>query len=248
MLAFSPFDSLLRIVTGHVVSSPSMASRAYLTDSRRAVVVRASDGGLWLASTLDALGPDEEALIRRGEEVGGPPAQYARTALVKITIEWGGLPGRPESREEVQIANPRVVKNPGGASLAAVPLGKSRDLIGMIAEGRGPTPIDVSSKTAASVDDAVRLDEDVSVATLFRADDGGYWPLQRRARISSEPGVDFLGESGAAALDLELQPSDAGSAVFGGPALGGAFIGLARPVGPGVAMLLPPGFIGETIG
>ncbi len=49
--------SPVRITTGHVVSSSSMVSRAYLTDEWRGIVVEDADGALWLAATLDALAP-----------------------------------------------------------------------------------------------------------------------------------------------------------------------------------------------
>jgi hypothetical protein len=246
MSGFHQFDSVVRIVTGHVVSSSSMVTRAYLKDSWRAVIVRGDDGMTWLASTLDALAPDEEALIQRGEEAGGPPARYATPSLVKISIAWGGLPGRPTPPGEAHVTNPRVVRHPGGASIALVSLSKAGGLIRAMDEGLGPVPIDVGIGEGSSVDDAAVAGA-VVAATLFDDGDGRHWPVRRTARIATETGVDFLGQSGAFALDLELQESDAGTPVFSSSGTAGAFVGLTQRVGPGLAILLPRRLIAETV-
>ena len=122
----TPASSLVRVVTGHVVSSSSMVSRAYLTDSWCGVVVSDDDGGYWLAATLDALAPDEETLVIRGEAERGPPRAYGRASLVKIMVSWGTASDSGEGSVEVIVANPRVTKHPGGASIGVVlPLSSS---------------------------------------------------------------------------------------------------------------------------
>ncbi|MEN8233485.1 MAG: hypothetical protein ABFR89_01000 [Actinomycetota bacterium] len=236
----SPFDSLVRIVTGHTVSSSSMVSRAYLTDSWRAVLVTTGDGDLWLAATLDALGPDAEQLLARGEENGGPPAKYAAAALVKVSVSWGDVAGRPASGGEAHVANPRVVKHPGGASIGVVSLAKARDLAQAIQEGTGPVPLTLGP---AKTHDDAKFD----VTTLFPADDGRFWPVTRKARRASDPTGDFLDQPGAVALDLRLDAHDAGSPAFSGDEASPAFRGLVRPVGADLAMLLPSRLIRETI-
>ncbi|MEN8113379.1 MAG: hypothetical protein ABFS21_03235 [Actinomycetota bacterium] len=236
----SSADSLVRIVTGHSVSSSSMVSRAYLTDSWRAVLVNTVDGGLWLAATLDALGPDTEQLLARGEANGGPPANHAAAALVKISVSWGDAAGRSVSGGEAHVANPKVVRHPGGAAIGVVSLAKARDLNQEILAGTGPMPITLEQ--ASPCDDA-----EFDVVTLHPADDGRFWPVTRKARRASDPAVDFLDQPGAVALDLRLDAHDAGSPAFSGGGSSPVFRGLVRPVGESLAMLLPSRLIRETI-
>jgi len=236
--------SAVRITTGHTVSSNSMVSRAYLTDPWRAVVVRARDGSPWLASTLDALGPDTDGLVVRGVARGGPPPEYASVTLVKVSIGWGDVVGLPGSHGEVHITNPQVVKHPGGASIGVLPLAKVTGFGNSDDGGSGPVPVDLAHR-----DGDLRRgcdDEMFDVVTFFRRDARPYWPITRRVRRASERGLDFLGQPGAVAIDLRLDHADAGSpaiSVTGPP----AFCGLVRPVGPELAMFLPSSLIAETI-
>ncbi len=242
-MPLSPFDSLVRVMTGHVVSSSSMVSRAYLTDSWRGVIVTVDDGDPWLAATLDAFGPDTGGLLARGHAEGGPPPDHARAALVKVSIAWGDVAGRAVPGGERHVSNPKIVKHPGGASIAVLPLGKVRGFgAGERDEsGLAAYPLTLNDTSPLSVDD------EFDVLTLFRPDDGPYWPVTRRVRRISEIGNGFLGQPDAAGLDLRLEPSDSGSPAMscGGPPP--VFRGLVRSVGPEIAMLLPSRLIVETI-
>lgn len=245
----SPFGCLVRILTGHVVSSSSMVSRAYLTDSFRAIVVEAGDGSLWLVATLDALAPDLDGLRVRSEASGGPSTEYPSTAsLVKVAVAWGDDSGRIGPAGEVDIANPRVVQHPGGASLGVVPLAKARALANAMEEGTGPVPLELGNADSPpdwpGVVDATY--EELGVLTLFHSEDGSHWPVTRRALLASGPAGDFAGAPGAIALDLALESLESGSPAF---SLGdsAAFRGLVRPLAPNLSMLLPPRLILETI-
>lgn len=235
----------MRVVTGHVISSSSMVSRAYLTDSWRAVIVSAGDGDLWLAATLDALGPATDGLLARGQAEGGPPSEYAKAALVNASISWGGVVGWPGSKGEVHVVNPRIVKHPGGASIALLSLEKVQGFGSGDRDGSGPVPLVLTpdDTNPRSVVD----DDEFDVLTLFRPDEGPYWPITRRARRVTEPGIDFLGQPGAVAIDLRLSPSEAGSPALSSRGSTAIFRGLVRPVSPELAMLLPSRLIAETI-
>ena len=243
----APASSVVRIVTGHVVSSSSMVSRAYLTDSWRGVVVADDDGGYWLAATLDALAPDEDTLVIRGEVEGGPPRAYGRASLVKIMLSWGTAPDSAEGSEEVIVANPRVTKHPGGASIGVVPLERNRDFAEHIRGGSGPVCFRVSTPHSI-VDDSADINNDsVEVETLACSDDGSYWPVRRRAWFSEISGADFLGQPGALALDLALEHVDAGSPAFSHGEPSEVLRGIVRPVGAHISMLLPLHLIAETV-
>jgi hypothetical protein len=226
-----------------------MVSRSYLTDSFRAVVVDPGDGSLWLVATLDALAPDLDGLRQRSEASGGPSTEYPSTAsLVKVSVAWGDDSGRIGAAGEVDIANPRVVKHPGGASIGVVPLARARALARAMEDGRGPVPLQLSGADSppgwpGEVDATY---EELGVLTLFQSDDGSHWPVTRRALLASDPAGDFAGEPGAIALDLALEPHESGSPAF---SLGDSsdFHGLVRPVAPNLSMLLPPSAILETI-
>lgn len=241
----SPFDSLVRVATGHVVSSSSMVSRAYVTDSWRAVVVDVGGGDPWLVATLDAFGPDTAGLLARGHAKGGPPPEYSGATLVKVSLFWGDTAGRAGSIGEAHIANPKIVRHPGGASIAALSLARVRGFGSSDRDESGQVPLPLT------LDDTdppgLVEDDEFDVLTLFQPDEGPYWPVTRRSRRVSEPGSDFLGQSGVIGLDLRLEPSDAGSLVM---SIGGSppeFRGLARAVGLDLAMLLPTRLIVETI-
>ena len=55
-------EHLVRIEVGHLVSSSSMVSRAYLSDGCFGVVVDDGEGGPWLVSALSFLAPDPDEL------------------------------------------------------------------------------------------------------------------------------------------------------------------------------------------
>ncbi len=235
--------SPVRITTGHVVSSSSMVSRAYLTDEWRGIVVEDADGALWLAATLDALAPDPEPLLARGEEEGGLPREYARASLYKVSIGWGAGGGEDADGGEIDVTNPVVHMHPGGASVGLISLAKQSVLADRVAAGNGPQPLELHDNDRGAKHDR---SENIEVATLFAADDGTYWPVRRQAWLASAPGSDFLGQP-AVAIDVALQPHDAGSPVYSIDEPTPAFVGLARPVGANVSMLLPAGLIAETL-
>lgn len=242
----SPSDSLVRVVTSHVVSASSMVSRAYLTDSWRAIIVSTGGGeNPWLAATLDAFGPDTDELLARGYAKGGPPPEHAGAALVKVTVAWGDVAGLPGPGGERHIPNPKVVKHPGGASIAVLPLVKVQGFGSEVRGESGPVPLPLT------LDDTDPLpivdDDEFDVLTLFRPDEGPYWPITRRSRRVSEVGGDFLGQPGAVGLDLRLEPFDAGSPAQSSGGSSPVFRGMVRAVGPELAMLLPSRLIVETI-
>jgi hypothetical protein len=232
-------SSLVRVVTGHVVSSGSMVSRAYLTDSWRGVVAVDGDDDHWLACTLDALAPDQEGLLIRGERESGLPRQYAKATLTKIVIGWMGTDGPHDAPIEVTIANPRVMRHPGGALIGAVPLGRNKEFVRHVEAGTAP-PIH-------ALTDPDTAPDCFEVETLLDVGDGAYWPVSRLAWRSPISGSDFLGQQGASALDVALATEDAGSPAFGRGDSGGVLHGLVRPVGTHVAMLLPTRLIAETV-
>lgn len=241
----SVFSCAVQIVTGNVVSSDSMVSRAYLTDAWRAVVVVDELGGFWIAATLDALVPDRVSLFARSEQEGGPPARYARIALVKLTVLWSDVNGGEGEGSEMHIANPVVVQHPDGGPVAVVPLTATSAVARAVRAGTGPNPILMTDITSVS-ESCPRFDDEVYVETVFRADDGSEWLLSRRSRIASNRDGGFLGEPGGVALDLALEPRDTGSPAFSVEG-SGAFRGLVRPVGDTVSMLVSSHLIAETI-
>lgn len=222
-------------------------SRAYLTDSWRGVVVIDADGGHWLATTLDALAPDEEAMVLRGEAEGGPPRAYGSVSLVKILMSWGTSSGETDQPVEIAIANPRVIRHPGGASIGMVPLERNRDFAEQVRRGSGPV-----CHSIAGIDSTVgylaQLEIDrVDVETLLCSDDGSCWPVRRRAWFSSMSGTGFLGQPGATALDLSVERTESGSPAFSYGESPPPFLGIVRPAGAHVAMLLSSRLIAETV-
>ena len=231
----SPPSTLVRVATGHVVSSSSMVSRAFLADTWRGIVVAGSDGDHWLASTLDALAPDEQGLLIRGEEDAGLPRAYAKATLTKIVMTWGAV----DDMAEITLANPRVVQHPGGAPIGVVSLERSGEFASHIEAGTDP-----SCHGLAGVDSAVAACE---VETLLDSGGGSYWPVSRQAWPSPISGSSFLDQPGAVALDVALAREDSGSPVFGGGKAGRVLHGVVRPVAANVAMLLPTHLIAETV-
>lgn len=235
----SPSSMVVRVITGHVVSSGSMVSRAYLADSWRGIVVAAPDGSRWLVCTLDALAPDEEALLIRGEEESGLPRAYAKATLTKIVIGWFGSGGPTDEPIEITVANPSVVQHPEGAPIGVVALDRSRDFTQHLEAGTGPWLYVLTDTDSAP--------ERFDVETLFDTGDGSSWPVNRVAWPSPVSGGDFLGQPGVMALDVALTDEDAGSPAFGSGDAGRVLMGVVRPVGSNVAMLLPTHLIAETV-
>lgn len=215
-----------------------MVSRAYLTDEWRGIVVGDSDGGHWLVCTLDALAPDSEGLLLRGEAESGLPREYAKATLTKIVISWMGFGGPNDELFEITITNPRVFVHPDGASIGAVSLARGSGFPEYADAGTSPRCYDLTG-----ADNAVG---DVEIETLLDADDS-VWPVRRRAWLSSVSGSGFLGQTGAVALDVALDDRDAGSPVFGFSGPDTSLRGVVRPVGAHVAMLLPTHLIAETV-
>ncbi len=216
-----------------------MVSRAYLTDSWRGIVVLAPDRGHWLVCTLDALSPDEEGLLIRGEAEGGLPHAYAQATLTKIVVAWMGGGGPADEPIQTTLANPRVVQHPEGASIGVVSLDRNREFVQHIEAGTGPS----LHALGGTDSDPGGFD----IETLLDAGDGSYWPVSRLAWPSSVSGRDFLGQPGALALDVALAGEDAGSPAFGRGESGRVLRGVVRPVGTRVAMLLPTHLIAETV-
>ncbi len=235
----SPSSTLVRVITGHVVSSGSMVSRAYLADSWRGIVVAAPEGTHWLACTFDALAPDEDGLLTRGEAESGLPRAYARATLTKIVVGWFGSGGPTDEPIEITIANPAVFQHPEGAPIGVVALNRSRDFAQHLEAGTGPW--------LHALTDTDSAPERFNVETLLDTGDGSSWPVNRAAWPSPVSGGDFLGQSGAMALDVALRDEDAGSPAFGSGDAGRVLMGVVRPVGSNVAMLLPARLIAETV-
>lgn len=235
----SPSSMLVRVITGHVVSSGSMVSRAYLADSWRGIVVAAPDGTHWLACTLDALAPDEEGLLTRGEAESGLPRAYARATLTKIVVAWNSTDGPAGEPIEITVANPRVVHHPSGASIGVVSLDRHREFVQLLEAGTGPT--------CHGLVHAESTVDGFDIETLLDAEDGSSWPVDRVAWPSPMSGGDFFGQPGALALDVALTDEDAGSPAFGRGDSDRVLQGVVRPVSRHVAMLLPTHLIAETV-
>lgn len=227
--------SLVRIVTGHVISSTAMVSRAYLADSWLGVVVKGADESLWLASTLDALAPDANGLAARGAANGGPPVEHSSPRLVKVTMSWGDMAGRSEPGGEADIANPNVVVHPGGSSVGVIALRQVRALSAAIAAGTGPIPIPVG--------DGVHDENTVTVLTPVSGPDGSLWPVARPARVVSDRSGGFFDEAGALAIDLQIEESHSGAPAF----VGDSLCGVVRPIAPDLSLLISTEIIAETI-
>ena len=216
-----------------------MVSRAYLTDEWRGIVVRGSDGGHWLVCTLDALAPNSEGLLVRGEEESGLPREYAKATLTKIVMSWMGAGGPNDEQIEFTITNPRVSVHPDGASIGVVSLDPNSVFAGHMDAGTGPRCYEV-----AVADEAVG---EFEIEMLVVAGDDSFWPVRRRAWASLISGTGFLGEAGAVALDVAIDDRDAGSPAFEFGRSDSMLQGIVRPVGANVAMLLPARLIEETV-
>lgn len=207
-------EHLVQVEVGHLVSSASMVSRAYLTDSCVGVVVGAGERGFWLVSAGSVLAPDPDELRVRAYEKGGIPVEHGTPRLAKITLRWG--------KNSVDLNSPEVRTGPSG--VAAVSLAVPASLSERIRSGDEPRPIVLG--------DDVELELGDEVAAVEMTEAG---PLLRWARVSSDPG--FAGEG--VALNLNLAVDLAGSPVFAVGAGNPRFCGLAVPWSESASVLLP---------
>ncbi len=211
-------EYLVRIEVGHVVSSSSMVSRAYLTDDCVGVVVDAGESGLWLVSSLPALAPAPDGLRVRAAEKGGIPVDAGEPRLVKLTLGWGG--------SSVELKNPTVVGSDGvGVVSLAVPASFGE----RIRAGEGPRPVQLDGQTGSSLCLGAGLGIVVPTSE---------WAMVRWARVASDLG--FGGQEGVVAIDAGIESGQAGAPVF---VFGGeepTFCGLAQSIGDRTSVLLPP--------
>lgn len=212
--AASLAEHLVQLEVGHLVSSASMVSRAYLSDNCVGVVVDTSERGYFLVSSAAVLAPDLDELRRRGFEKGGIPVEHGNPRLVKITLRWGD--------NSVDLNNPEVLVGPNGA--AAVSLAIPASLGERIRSGDGQRPVVLLDDGELALGDEVV----VPVATELG-------PLLRWARVSSDSG--FAGAG--VALNLGLAADLAGSAVFTLEEGESRFRGLAQPWSETASILLP---------
>jgi hypothetical protein len=217
-------EVLVHVEVGHVVSSSSMVSRAYLVDNCVGVVVDAGELGYWLASALPVLAPDPDRLRVRAAEKGGIPAEHGMPRLAKVTLRWG--------ESSVDLNNPTVV---AGAGVGVVSLAVPASLGERIRSGTGPQPVVVTDGCPLGLGDEVGV---------VGPSPGG--PLVRAARVSSDPG--YRGITGALALDVGLGDGQAGVPVYFWGKSGPGFYGLAVPVDENTSLLVPAAAISAAIG
>jgi hypothetical protein len=209
-------EHLVRIVVGHVVSSSSMVSRAYLTDSCVGVIVDAGERGLFLVSSLAALVPDPLGLRVRAAEKGGIPVDAGEPRLVDIKLRWeSGL---------AELKNPTVN---GSGGIGVVSLAVPASFGARIRSGEGPRPVDLAA------DVALGLGERIAIPTAT-----GVGPVVRWARVASDPG--YGGMPDALALDLALAPDLAGSPAFDLDGSEPRFCGLVMSVDATTSVLRSP--------
>jgi hypothetical protein len=216
-------EVLVSVAVGHVVSSSSMVSRAYLVDDCVGVIVDAGELGFWLASALPALAPDPDVLRVRAAEKGGIPVEHGTARLAKVTLRWG--------ESSVELSNPAVV---AGAGVGVVSLAVPASLGEKVRSGEGPRPVAVTDGCPLGLGDEVG----VVVPSA-----GG--PIVRWARVSSDPG--YRGIAGAVALDVAIAEDQAGAPAY---VLGEAsprFCGLVQPIDGVTSMLLPPAALLDPI-
>ena len=155
-------EHLVQIEVGHLVSSSSMVSRAYLSDRCVGVVVDAGERGFVLVSSAAVLAPDPDGLRRRAYEKGGIPVEHGSPRLVKITLRLDD--------SSVDLNNPEVLVGPSGA--AAVSLAVPASLSNRIRSGDGPRPVVVTENPE------LLLGDEVAVVTVSESG-----PLVRWARV-----------------------------------------------------------------
>ena len=215
-------EHLVRVEVGHLVSSGSMVSRAYLVDGCAGVVVDAGARGLWLVSVLRALAPDPEGLRVRAFEKGGIPVEHGNPRLTKITVRWGD--------SSVDLHNPAVVSGSLGAG--SVSLAVPASFGEKVRSGEGPRSVYLG--------DGVEFGLGDEVAIVTSSNDG---PLVRWAKVSSDPG--FVGRG--VALDVGLCAESTGSPVF---LLSGSepqFCGIAESLDETTSVLLPVSALVDAI-
>lgn len=217
-------EHLVQVEVGHLVSSSSMVSRAYLTDGCVGVVVDAGERGLWLASALSGLAPDPDGLRVRAYEKGGIPVDHGSPRLVKITLRWDD--------SSVELSNPTVYE--GSSGVGVVSLAVPASFAGAVRPATAPKPVAMSSN--------VTLDLGDSVAIPIATDAGR---AVRWARVASDPG--FAGSAGAVALDVALAAAAAGSPAFIIGAAQAQFCGLVHPAGGVTSVLVPPAALLDAI-
>lgn len=225
-------------------------SRAYLVDERAGILVSDERGGLWLASTLDVLAPATDALKVRGAERGGPPADRSSVALAKASVIWPRWSEAANDRVAFDLTNPKVTAHPQGANIGVIALARVK--------GRGSEPGAQLEVPALAWDDVVANvrggDHDgpgegsgtVSLCCPQSVSGGEVWAVVRTAHLASDPAGGFAGAPGLVALDIRLDPTEAGAAVFSaGPSP--RFLGLAQPLGPLLSVLVGAALIAQTV-
>lgn len=214
-------ETLVRVEVGHLVSSSSMVSRAYLGDQCFGVVVEGGEASYWLVSALSVLAPDPNDLRVRAAEKGGIPVEHGTPRLVKITLRWG--------EASADLANPTVLHGDGVGSVSLAVPASLGDRI-----RAGVRPVDASAASS------LHLGDEVGIVSLH---DG--WPFVRWARVASDPG--FGATPGALAVDVGVPADHAGAPVFSFGASGPGFCGLIQPLDDSTALLLPPTAILDVI-
>ena len=207
-------EHLVRVEIGHLVSSGSMVSRAYIVDGCVGVVVDAGERDLWLASVLPVLAPDPDGLRVRAFEKGGIPVEHGNPRLTKITLRW--------TDSSVDLNNPTVVA--GTCGIGVVSLAVPASFGEKVRSGDGPRPLQLGDDVDLSLGD--------EVAVIVSSEEG---PLVRWAKVSSDAG--FAGRG--VALDVGLDVESTGSPVF---FLGGdepKFCGIVDSLDETTSVLLP---------
>ncbi len=236
----------VRVTTTHLVSASSWVNRARLVDEAAGVLVVDESGRRWLASTSDVLAPAADRLKSRSVENGGPPPEAAKVTLWKVTMAMprccldDGDAGGPTT-----LTNPIVVVHPDGARVAAIALGEVGDRLA--ASGLAFAPLSAACASGTSGSPAVATGDRLWVHCPQNAADGTPWLLARPAVLASPATGGFAGLAAAVALDVRLDPSEAGAGVFSdGPELP-CLVGVAQPLTAGLTVLLPTSLIAETV-
>lgn len=240
---------ILEVETGHVVSG-SMVSRAYLVDSWSGLLAKSPDGRLWLVSTQQVLAPDRDLMLRRGEEAGGPPVASAKLTLTKIKMAWTDGMGGTDSTGTAEVPNPKLAKRAIGNGLVVVSLERAKGLAEVIErgilEGGGPVPYSVQADSHnLSVPDPGT--NPFLIAGFYSDKNGGRWATTNTALAASGLRSNFAGVEGGIALECRLKQSQAGSPVYRTVEDGVVLAGLASPLRPGLAVLIPVSQVDEAV-
>lgn len=205
----SGITSALQITTTLVVSASDWVSRTTVNGRGIAMAVGEEDGSLWLASAATVLAPDLDAIRRQAEQRGGPPARQSKVTLAKVVLEWPHDHLDQPMLEPVTLRMPRVVLDPlGEVAVIAVPATSPAAALLGDRDARAPTHLD--DLGATPLPEAMR----VSVASLFRAEDGTLWDITRSTTLASAPTGGFAGRPGVVALDLSLAEHEQGAPVM----------------------------------